>query len=262
MTVSSLGAAKRLRLRPSHFPNASLKGEQRLPFAAGMFVAVPTKPPRAKAPGDWQRDLAASVPIKAPSQEKTGLDFLLRGNAATAKPARWRNMWTQGRVGYLGTLPLCAFVSTIGGDHRVVALREGPSTTGVFPDCAYWSLAMAKLLLKFDDQVIQEVYLSVGAITIGRQPDNVLRIDNPAVSGYHAKVYLEGNHYVLEDAESFNGTYVNRQRITKVVLKGGDKALIGKHTLEFCDEGRPGVIYGSASTVDRKAHGTQAKPPQ
>ncbi len=121
---------------------------------------------------------------------------------------------------------------------------------------------MAKLLLKFDDQVIQEVYLSVGVITIGRQPDNVLRIDNPAVSGYHAKVYLEGNHYVLEDAESFNGTYVNRQRITKVVLKGGDKALIGKHTLEFCDEGRPGVIYGSASSVDGQAQGTKGKPPQ
>jgi pSer/pThr/pTyr-binding forkhead associated (FHA) protein len=69
---------------------------------------------------------------------------------------------------------------------------------------------MAKLFLKFEDQVIQEVSLSTGTVTIGRQPDNVLRIDNPAVSGYHAKVYSEGGHYVLEDAESFNGTYVNR----------------------------------------------------
>jgi predicted component of type VI protein secretion system len=117
---------------------------------------------------------------------------------------------------------------------------------------------MAKLFLKFEDQVIQEVSLSTGTVTIGRQPDNVLRIDNPAVSGYHAKVYSEGGHYVLEDAESFNGTYVNSQRISKVVLKHGDKALIGKHTLEFNAQAQD-VWHGSVSTVDGQA---KAKAPQ
>jgi hypothetical protein len=119
---------------------------------------------------------------------------------------------------------------------------------------------MAKLFLKFDDQVIQEVSLSTGTITIGRQPDNVLRIDNPAVSGYHAKVYSEAGHYVLEDAESFNGTYVNRVRISKVALKHGDKALIGKHTLEFSDQQE--IWHGSVSTVDGQAQATKAKLPQ
>jgi predicted component of type VI protein secretion system len=114
---------------------------------------------------------------------------------------------------------------------------------------------MAKLFLKFDDQVIQEVSLSSGTVTIGRQPDNVLRIDNPAVSGYHAKVYSENGHYVLEDAESFNGTYVNSHRITKVVLKDGDKAIIGKHTLEFNAQAQD-VWHGSVSVVD----GAQGKP--
>lgn len=118
---------------------------------------------------------------------------------------------------------------------------------------------MAKLLLKFDDKLVQEVSLSGGTITIGRQPDNVLRIDNPAVSGYHAKVYMEGNQYVLEDAESFNGTYVNSQRISKVVLKDGDKAIIGKHTLEFASQG---FTYGSACTVDAQSQGAKAKPPK
>jgi len=119
---------------------------------------------------------------------------------------------------------------------------------------------MAKLFLKFEDQVIQEVSLSTGTVTIGRQPDNVLRIDNPAVSGYHAKVYSEGGQYVLEDAESFNGTYVNRVRISKVALKDGDKALIGKHTIEFSDQQE--VWHGSACTVDGQAQGMKAKPPQ
>ena len=121
---------------------------------------------------------------------------------------------------------------------------------------------MAKLLLRFQDQVIQEISLAERIVTIGRQPDNVLRIDNPAVSGYHAKVYAEGGHYVLEDAESYNGTFVNNLRISKTVLKDGDKALIGKHTLEFRDEARQWVPQGSVSTVDGPGQGMKAKPPK
>jgi len=118
---------------------------------------------------------------------------------------------------------------------------------------------MAKLILKFEDQVIQEIALTAGTVTIGRHPDNVLCIDNPAVSGHHAKVYAEGDHYVLADAESFNGTYVNNQRIEKVVLNDGDQALIGKHTLEFHDNARMGVVHGSVSLSAQPA---KAKLPQ
>ncbi len=119
---------------------------------------------------------------------------------------------------------------------------------------------MAKLLLKFEDKVIQEVSLSTGVITIGRQPDNVLRIDNPAVSGYHAKVYTEGDQYVLEDAESFNGTSVNNVRIKKVVLKDGDKAVIGKHTIEFSAHSQD--VWHGASTFDGQGQAVKARPPQ
>jgi hypothetical protein len=116
---------------------------------------------------------------------------------------------------------------------------------------------MAELFLKYEDRVLQELLLSRGTVTIGRQPDNVLRIDNPAVSGHHAKVYAEGDHYVIEDSESFNGTYVNGQRISKVVLKDGDNLTIGKHTIEFRDEVRS-VVAPSDIAVDRKL----PKPPQ
>ena len=125
---------------------------------------------------------------------------------------------------------------------------------------------MAKLYLKFEDRVIQEVRLSAGDIvTIGRQPDNLLCIDNPAVSGHHAKVYWEGDHYVLQDTESFNGTFVNDHRINKVILNDGDKALIGKHTIEFADQ-RIDVVSAQHKTVDcsaaSQAQMTKAMPPQ
>ncbi len=109
---------------------------------------------------------------------------------------------------------------------------------------------MAELFLKFEDRVLQELLLSGGIVTIGRQPDNVFRIDNPAVSGHHAKVYSEGDHYAIEDAESFNGTYVNGLRISKAVLKHGDNVTIGKHTIEFRDEVRPiAAPYGALNTA-------------
>jgi hypothetical protein len=119
---------------------------------------------------------------------------------------------------------------------------------------------MAELFLKFEDQVLQELLLSGGTVTIGRQPDNVFRIDNPAVSGHHARVYAEHDHYVIEDVESFNGTYVNGQRISKMVLKDGDNVTIGKHTIEFRDEVRP--VAATYGTLNVTAAGQLRKPPQ
>jgi pSer/pThr/pTyr-binding forkhead associated (FHA) protein len=125
---------------------------------------------------------------------------------------------------------------------------------------------MARLYLKFEERVIREITLSVGVVTIGRQPDNLLQIDNPAVSGHHAKVYWEGDHYVLEDIESFNGTYVNNRRISKVVLEEGDVALIGKHTIVFRAQGSEKVSAQHKATVDRtvslQSQLDKARPPQ
>ena len=92
---------------------------------------------------------------------------------------------------------------------------------------------MAKLSLTFQEHVLREIVPTGGVITIGRQPDNVLCIDNPAVSGHHAKIYWEADCYVVEDMESFNGTYVNNERIAKIGLRDGDVVLIGKHTVHF-----------------------------
>jgi hypothetical protein len=119
---------------------------------------------------------------------------------------------------------------------------------------------MAELFLKFEDRVLRELLLSGGTVTIGRQPDNNFCVDNPAVSGHHATVFAEGDQYVIEDAESFNGTYVNGQRISKAVLKDGDNVTIGKHTIEFRDEVRQQVAARQAP--DTRVELAKPKPPQ
>jgi pSer/pThr/pTyr-binding forkhead associated (FHA) protein len=96
---------------------------------------------------------------------------------------------------------------------------------------------MAKLYLKFEQAVLKEVSVTQGGmVTIGRLPDNMIQVDNLAVSGHHAKVYWENDHYAVEDNNSLNGTFVNNQKVGKATLKDGDNILIGKHTITFKDE--------------------------
>jgi pSer/pThr/pTyr-binding forkhead associated (FHA) protein len=96
---------------------------------------------------------------------------------------------------------------------------------------------MAKLYLKFNDSVLKEIPLSQGATTIGRLPDNTLQIDNLAVSGHHARIIFNDGRYVVEDLGSLNGTFVNNKRVGAATLIHGDQVLIGKHVVEFKNEG-------------------------
>jgi len=92
---------------------------------------------------------------------------------------------------------------------------------------------MPKLTLRFDDRELTECAVGIHPVSIGRLPDNLLVIDNPAVSGRHARVYKEGNHYVLEDLKSTNGTFVNDKPVARHTLAEGDVIVVGKHTLLF-----------------------------
>jgi len=94
---------------------------------------------------------------------------------------------------------------------------------------------MPKLVLKFENSVLQEVPVNSKEVSIGRSPDNALVIDNPAVSHYHARVFREEDRIMLEDFGSLNGTFVNGQRVKMVTLNPGDSVAIGKHTIVVSD---------------------------
>jgi predicted component of type VI protein secretion system len=96
---------------------------------------------------------------------------------------------------------------------------------------------MPKLILKLDNRTIAEYVVGAQPITIGRSPANHIVIDNPTVSGRHARVYREGPHSVLEDLKSTNGTFVNDKPIARHTLLEADAVLIGKHTLVFTQLG-------------------------
>jgi pSer/pThr/pTyr-binding forkhead associated (FHA) protein len=89
-----------------------------------------------------------------------------------------------------------------------------------------------RLILRLDDKVLKRYPLGPLA-TIGRLPDNTVVIDNPAVSGHHACVSLDGSSFILEDLDSTNGTLVDGRRVTRHTLRHGDAFQIGNHALEF-----------------------------
>ena len=61
---------------------------------------------------------------------------------------------------------------------------------------------MAKLILTFNKQLIKEYPFAKDSITMGRQDENTIVIDNLAVSGYHAKIDKVGGEYILTDLQS------------------------------------------------------------
>jgi pSer/pThr/pTyr-binding forkhead associated (FHA) protein len=107
---------------------------------------------------------------------------------------------------------------------------------------------MPKLLLTIDDRIINEYNLESEA-TIGRLPDNTIVIDNPAVSGHHARVFVDGDQVVVEDLRSKNGTYVNEQHVYRSALTSGDVLTIGKHRLQYADTNEVATSFADDATT-------------
>jgi hypothetical protein len=95
---------------------------------------------------------------------------------------------------------------------------------------------MARLVLSLDGQVMAEYNMNKERYTIGRLPDNDIRIDNPAVSGHHSLIINILNDSFLEDLNSTNGTYVNGKLIKKHALQHGDVITVGHHQLRFVED--------------------------
>lgn len=81
----------------------------------------------------------------------------------------------------------------------------------------------------------RELILAKPVITLGRAEacDIGLFGDN-SVERVHARILLQGDRYVLADAGSASGTFVNERPVTEPVpLRSGDAIRMGHHVLRF-----------------------------
>ncbi len=95
---------------------------------------------------------------------------------------------------------------------------------------------MARLILSLDGQTLAEYNMTKERYTVGRLPDNDIRIDNAAVSVHHSLIINILNDSCLEDLNSTNGTYVNGKLIKKHALQHGDVITVGHHQLRYVDD--------------------------
>ena len=94
----------------------------------------------------------------------------------------------------------------------------------------------AKLIVTKDNQEITQVHLERTVVTLGRKHINDLHLDDPSVSGTHAKILTVGNDSFIEDLGSTNGTFVNDKQVGKSPLKDQDKIKVGEFELRYLND--------------------------
>lgn len=70
-------------------------------------------------------------------------------------------------------------------------------------------------------------------IPVGRRPDNIVQILDRSVSGYHAELIWEGDHYRLHDLGSTNFSFVEGQQVTDFNLRNSCKIGFGNIECEY-----------------------------
>lgn len=82
-------------------------------------------------------------------------------------------------------------------------------------------------------------------VTIGRAPENAIRLEDTAVSARHCAIAAVGNRYELKDLESESGTFVNGIPVKHRELEAGDELAIGNSLFLFSAEAsRSGMSNG------------------
>lgn len=70
-------------------------------------------------------------------------------------------------------------------------------------------------------------------VTIGRSPQCTIFLNDMTVSRMHATIEPEDGCYVIRDANSFNGVWVNNENVEARTLRPGDFIQIGTFCLQY-----------------------------
>jgi len=117
------------------------------------------------------------------------------------------------------------------------ALKETPPVSLAQPRAQDYYLLVTK-----GPHVSERFYLSDDQMSIGRDPQAELFLNDRTVSRAHAVITKKEDGYCISDADSLNGTYVNGKIVESAELKEGDEIQIGTfHLLFTCHPEENGV---------------------
>ena len=97
----------------------------------------------------------------------------------------------------------------------------------------------AVLVIKKGPDAGTNFFLDKDVVTCGRDSGSDIFLDDITVSRKHAEIRRGPEGFTIYDADSLNGTFVNRNRVDKALLFNGDEIQIGKFKLVIFTEGAP-----------------------
>ena len=100
---------------------------------------------------------------------------------------------------------------------------------------------MAVIVQTVDGVVVNRFDVDKTGLSFGRAAENQVQIDDSAVSTNHAEIVIEENAagravYIIRDAGSTNGTFLNEQKVERQALRHKDVIRVGWNNFIFIDE--------------------------
>ncbi len=166
---------------------------------------------------DDQRELQAALAVVVPELEQF-----------VTQIAAERSLRLAGRV----TVTLEADAALKRGTMSITSSIQPTVSIPASEPAVAPGLITRGLLLREGDRAGAVVELGE-ELVIGRDESCGLRCDERSVSRRHARLQWDGEQTIVEDLGSTNGTFVNRQRVTRCRLKPGDTLRVGGRTFEY-----------------------------
>lgn len=108
---------------------------------------------------------------------------------------------------------------------------------------------MKRIVVMLDGFIQRDVLTDKAEVTIGRNAENDVQIDNAAVSGVHARLTL-APELLVEDLGSTNGTLVGGARIDKPTpIHLGTAISIVRYLVYVLDGHKTDTIQGQEHTL-------------
>jgi hypothetical protein len=89
------------------------------------------------------------------------------------------------------------------------------------------------LVVRKGPQPGERFFIDRARLTIGRDPESDIFLNDMTVSRMHAVIEQVGNTIKVTDAGSLNGTYVNGVLVDSAELKHGDAVQVGTFQMAF-----------------------------
>ena len=91
----------------------------------------------------------------------------------------------------------------------------------------------AKLIVEDQDGSSRTLELTEAETLIGRSASSDVRLGDKSASREHCAISWEGDHFVVEDLQTTNGTRINGKRVRSGKLNDGDQIQIGQTLITF-----------------------------